>query len=58
MGFQSHSFYPALSFSIQRALGEHCDITERDWGLGEMNPSNQPNQPGLTGGAIRKGATQ
>jgi len=58
MGFQSHSFYSPRGFSIQQAIRERCDITERDWDWGETNPSNQPNQPSLTGGASERGATQ
>jgi len=57
VGFQSHSYYLVIGFIIQGTIRERGDITERGRGRAETNPSNQPNQPGLIGGAMRKGAT-
>ena len=46
MGFQSHSFYPALGSHFKRLL-EACDVSELDRERAETNPSNQPNQPAI-----------
>ena len=51
MGFQSHSFYLMLGSHFKRLLGAG-DISGRKRERVETNPSNQPNQPAMTGGAL------
>ena len=51
MGFQSRSFYVAIGSYFDGLLRAH-NITELDRDHAETNPSNQPNQPSATCGAL------
>ena len=51
MGFQSHSFYLVLGSHFKWLL-RAGDTTELDRDQAETNPSNQPNQPAATCGAL------